>query len=129
MLGQSCTDPQILTDSSEKLQINLNNREIVPKARICSCILSDSVNQGKMICRRGGEDHQHGGGTELREGAREEGRERERKGGRGRGNVNHTIPGIQYKLRHVTYIYLESRIKLVWSGWLTPITLTFRRQR
>lgn len=62
MLGQSWANPQILTDSSEKLQINLSNREMVPKARICSCILSDIISHGKMICRRDREDHQHGGG-------------------------------------------------------------------
>lgn len=62
-LGQPCADPQILTDRLEKLQMNLSSREMVPKARICSCTLSDSTSQGKMICGRDREAHQHGGST------------------------------------------------------------------
>lgn len=41
--------PEALTDSSGKLQIDLSMREMVPKARVCSCTFSDSTNQGKMI--------------------------------------------------------------------------------
>lgn len=48
-MGQPSLPPQALTDSSGKLQINLSIRATVPKARVCSCTFSASVNQGKMI--------------------------------------------------------------------------------
>lgn len=51
--------PEALTDSSGKLQIDLSIREMVPKARVCSCTFSDSTNQGKMIWKGNKETPSH----------------------------------------------------------------------